>query len=143
MKTEKIYAYFVYGVLVDPGLLELNNKYVPLVQANTIYLSKERDSFLDHEVVFADGPIKLIASLSFIGEGESTDGKLKFSEGVSRQMSIITAGVQAEQVMIQQIRAFSSKAQERVEEALSQTWSQDTTGNALRAIEELEREFIS
>jgi hypothetical protein len=142
MSTKKVYAYWIYSVLVDPGLLELNDKYDCPVKPNTIWLSEEKQSFLDHEVNFRDGPLTVITGLSFIGEGKSVDGKLSFSDGISRQLAVLTAGSQAEKVMVEQIRQFSSQAQSRVEEALSQTWSQDTTGNALRAIEKLEHEFI-
>jgi hypothetical protein len=142
MTVKKVYAYWIYSVLVDPGKLELNDKYECPVKPNTIWLTEERQSFIDHEVNFTDGPLNIIAGLSFIGEGASTDGKVNFSDGIGRQLALLTAGADYEKVIIEQIHRFSSSAQELVEEVLSRKWSTDSTGDAIRAIEALEHEFI-
>jgi hypothetical protein len=142
MSVKKVYAYWIYSVLVDPGKLELNEKYECPVKPNTIWLTEEKQSFIDHEVNFTDGPLTVITGLSFIGEGKSTDGKVSFTDGIGRQLAVLTAGSNYEKLVIEQIHRFSSLAQERVEEALTKSWSQDTPGNAIRAIEKLEHEFI-
>lgn len=143
---EKIYAYYVLDTLPDPGpQLDLPADYIVEPSPGSILLSYENHGNGTHTVTFEDGPIKLVATLVYVGTGRTDGTNPTFDLGTKRILNLISLGTYFEDVLHEQIHAFAEKAQTAVEAILVNPTGHivhgDTIGDALRAIDDVEKHF--
>jgi len=144
--TEKVWAYFVYQLVVDSGILELNDNYVPEPSVNSILLSHELHGKGNHTVTFEDGPVKTYADLVYLGEGGVDEhGNITFDLGTKRLLNLISIGLDNERVLTAQIHDFAERVQTKLEPMLTLAAhgaaGDDFAGNILREVDEIEKHF--
>lgn len=144
--TEKIWAYLVYQSTVDSGLLDLAEGYVPEPVVNSVLLVGDYRGKDAHAEKFEDGPITVYADLQYLGEGEKdASGNITFGLGTKRLLNLVNIGLEAEQVLSNQIHEFANKVQTELEPILVAAQAgqanADLTGNVLRKVDDIEKHF--
>lgn len=142
---EKVYAYLVAQVLAETKALEkIPADFEASVSVDDILILDKDYGRLTVSMSEPDNrlpSVRLNYDMICIAVGEREGDMLTFGLAERRLLNMLSLAVKAEAILTEQVHEFADKVKERAEEVLSKPNNPDTTGDVLRAVDDIERHF--